>query len=461
MEINIKILITTISILFLSTSIFAQTDPTKFPLVDRSDIHYLGSFFVPEEDGNGNPISYGGFALGYNPVNNSLFLGCHDWYDLVSEVSIPPMNGTATILQTCTDIYEGNPIDDDENGLHPAGNLVYNGRLISTEIAWYDADYSQLNTHGVSSSLDLSDANNFDGWYSFNGVTAFPRALAGYMTLIPNEWHVLLGGPALTGQAAVSIIGSSSDGPSATVFDPDEVGNSANLHGTTLVFYPIDEFRHPDFEAKGSMVAGMAFPNGTRSVLFFGTRAQHPYCYGTNEDCPYSCFIHKGPHNEFKHAIWAYDANDFLRVKNSEVEPWEVMPYATWEFDDITTGNCASTRFGGATFDQERGILYVVESFGDTPEVHAFQISTPSHSDEIFAENGFKLFPNPFTEGSLNIEIEQPAKMIIGNLLGQKLTEASLESGANMVELDFLPPGLYTITVKKFKGIVSQKFVKH
>lgn len=87
------------------------------------------------------------------------------------------------------------------------------------------------------------------------------------MGYIPTEWQSLLGGPALTGQAALSIIGSSSDGPSATVFNPDQIGNGS-ITGTTLVFYPIDQYSHPDFEAKGSLVGGIAFPNGTRSLLF-------------------------------------------------------------------------------------------------------------------------------------------------------------------------------------------------
>lgn len=281
-------ILTTLSLLFFPKIGVAQTNPATQPLVQRSDISYLGSFSVPNQDSLGNPLGYGGYALGYNPIRNSLFFGCHDWYDRVAEVSIPSIGGNATILQPCTDIYEGNPIDNDVNGLHPAGNLVYNGRIISTEIAWYDADYTQQTSHGVSSNLNLSDTNNFDGWYGFTGVDAPARALAGYMTLIPSEWRTLFGGPAMTGQAAVSIIGSSSDGPAATVFNPDEVGNSSVLHGTTVVYHSI-EHSHPDFQAKGSQIAGMFFPNGTRSVLFWGTRAQHPYCYGTNEECPYSC----------------------------------------------------------------------------------------------------------------------------------------------------------------------------
>jgi hypothetical protein len=45
-----------------------------------------------------------------------------------------------------------------------------------------------------------------------------------------------------------------------------------------------------------------------------------------------------------------------------------------WEFEDIHAQNCASTNFGGATFDPENGILYLTEKFGENPAVHAFEI---------------------------------------------------------------------------------------
>ncbi|MCB8976202.1 MAG: hypothetical protein H6657_02105 [Ardenticatenaceae bacterium] len=353
-------------------------DPTTFPLVQRSDITYLGSFAVPNQDNVGNPMGYGGHALGYNPVSHSLFFGCHDWYQLLAEVSIPAFGETASILKNCTDVTEGTLGDVDPgdlNGIKLGGNLVYNGRLITTAFAYYDADSTQRVTHGVSANLDLDTPNNFNGWYGFTGASASPRALAGYMTPIPTEWQPLFGGPAFTGQGSLSIISNSSDGPAATVFDPAAVGVLDPIPGTTVVYYPFPN-SHPDFEAKGSMLAGMAFPRGSRTVLFFGTRAQHPYCYGLPEECEYSCSPYKGPHNEYKHAIWAYDANDLLRVKNGELDPWEVMPYATWEFSDLTDGNCASTNFGGAVFDPEAGILYVTEAFGESPAVHAFQINS-------------------------------------------------------------------------------------
>lgn len=355
-------------------------DPQTLPLLQREHVAYLGSFAVPSEDSVGNPLTYGGHALGYHPGANSLFFGCHDWYQRLAEISVPPIGGTATVLQNCTDVTEGTLSDvdpGDPNGVKLGGHLVHDGRLISTAFAYYDADGTQVVTHGVSSSLDLSQTGDFDGWYGFAGAVAYPRALAGYMTPIPAPWQPLFGGPAFTGQGSLSIVGNSSDGPAATVFDPADVGGGGVIPGTTVLFYPIAH-SHPDFAAKGSQLAGMAFPRDTRTVLFFGTRAQCEYCYGLPEDCVCVCSPYHGPHNHYRHALWAYDADDLLRVKNGELEPWEVMPYATWELDDIDSGDCASTRYGGATFDPEAGVLYVVEDYGENPAVHAFRIDVHS-----------------------------------------------------------------------------------
>ncbi|MBZ0089874.1 MAG: hypothetical protein K8H90_05810 [Thermoanaerobaculia bacterium] len=365
--------------------------PQILPLLLREHVVYLGSFDVPSEDGAGNPLTYGGHALGYHPGADSLFFGCHDWYQRLAEISIPPIGGTATVLQDCTDVTEGTLADvdpGDPNGIKLGGHLVHDGSLITSAFAYYDADSTQVVTHGVSSSLDLSQTGNFDGWYGFTGAAAYPRALAGYMTPIPAPWQPLFGGPAFTGQGSLSIVGNSSDGPSATVFDPADVGAGGAMPGTTVLFHPIAH-SHPDFAAKGSQLAGMAFPRDTRTVLFFGTRAQCEYCYGLPEDCVCTCSPYHGPHNHYKHALWAYDADDLLRVKSGELEPWEVLPYATWELDDIDAGDCASTRYGGATFDPEGGILYVVEDYGENPAVHAFRIDVHGGPgpDPLFADD--------------------------------------------------------------------------
>src|SRR5512141_3173961 len=88
-------------------------------LLGQSDLEYLGAFRVPQGD-YGSPsysgFNYGGTALSYNPVNNSLFLVGHSWYQLTAEISVPQIVNsanlgdlkTATVLQPFADITEGN-----------------------------------------------------------------------------------------------------------------------------------------------------------------------------------------------------------------------------------------------------------------------------------------------------------------------------------------------------------------
>ncbi|MCD6733536.1 MAG: hypothetical protein LT103_08070, partial [Burkholderiaceae bacterium] len=43
-------------------------------LLQKSDLAYLGAFRVPNGTSEASSFWYGGTALGYNPVNNSLFM---------------------------------------------------------------------------------------------------------------------------------------------------------------------------------------------------------------------------------------------------------------------------------------------------------------------------------------------------------------------------------------------------
>jgi hypothetical protein len=133
------------------------------PLLQNSDFTYLGAFAMPQGQLGGSFFIYGGHAL-----------------------------------------------------------TPYHGRLIVAASEYYDADGSHVNTHGVS-GFDLANGADFSGFYPFDAV-ASPRSLGGYMTTIPEEWQPVLGGPALSGQCCLSIIGNGFSGPAATVFDPDDVG---------------------------------------------------------------------------------------------------------------------------------------------------------------------------------------------------------------------------------------------
>jgi hypothetical protein len=382
-------------------------DATTNPLTQQTDISYLGSFRMPATDPSGEVSGFNYGGNGVTPYYDSgtgkqtLFLQGHAQYDgQVAQVEVPatlvksltwsnlPM---APVLQGFHDVTDGllGTAGDTYNGLPINGLLVSGGKLIVAVTQAYGS--TQVASHGVS-GRNLSLPNDFLGFYPFSaGVVAPPRALGGHMTPIPVEWQALLGGPALTGNCCRSIIGATSAGPATTVFDPASVGVTNPIPGVTTLFYPLS---NPACGSEGceatqnntfnltTRVEGVAFPPGTRSVLFFGTHGTGPYCYGTAVECGGYCLPdNKGPHAQpYREQIWAYDANDFLAVKNGTLETWEVQPYAIWSFGvgEIWDGSGPCAPFlNGAGYDPATGRLYVIADYGQQPTVHVYQIGTP------------------------------------------------------------------------------------
>jgi hypothetical protein len=218
------------------------------------------------------------------------------------------------------------------------------------------------------------------------------------MGVIPSAWQEAFGGPALTGNCCLSILGASSAGPSATVFDPADVGAVDPIPGVTALFYPLgndttgDGTTTNDLFVQSDQVVGIAFPEGSRSVLFIGTHGHGEYCYGPGTDdedlhgtpdgegnvwCYDPVHSSKGTHAfPYVHQVWAYDAADLVAVVNGEKEPWEPVPYATIIVTDLDDQGGAT--IAGATFDPAGGRLFVTEQYGEEPRVHVFSVTPPS-----------------------------------------------------------------------------------
>jgi hypothetical protein len=214
------------------------------------------------------------------------------------------------------------------------------------------------------------------------------------MTPIPSAWQSAFGGPALTGNCCQSIISASSAGPAATVFDPATVGAADPIAGSTVLFYELDNpttgsgTEQNGVYMQSDQVVGIAFPEGSSSVLFIGRHGTGEYCYGPGTDdqslhgtpdgegntwCYDPAASSKGTHAyPYRHQIWAYEAADLVEVKAGTREPWDVTPYAIFELDDMDSGGGASAV--GAAFDPASGRWFFTESYGENPRVHVYQI---------------------------------------------------------------------------------------
>lgn len=375
----------------------AQTvSPTSLPLVQSSNMTYLGKFTYPYDDGAGGNLTYGYKTLGMGADGASLYVGCI--YGPVARISIPAIGGVAKVLEPCqkpTNIGAINP--GDSNGIYMGGALAWQGKLITSAYAYYDAGGTAKGSHFVGTTVANSTG-------PFTVGTMNPGFVGGNMGPIPQEWRSLLGGPSFTSQWGLSIIGRTSSGPAFTVFDPAQVGVVNPVPASMLIGYPLSNTNPAvgyygntstanAVYDMGSGPGGVAFPDGTRSILFIHRVGTTAACYGEGTTNPaldrqpvpgYNgaviyCYdlsnMYKGGHQyPYKHQVVAYDANDLIAVKNGTKNPWDVVPYARWYLNDINNNGSADLR--GATYDPATKRIYITnENGGGTPEVHVYQLN--------------------------------------------------------------------------------------
>lgn len=416
---------------FLPNNLLAeQIDVTTLPLLQKTDLVYRGAFRVPKGNLRGaskreNSLSYGGGPLAFNPARNSLFIGGHAHEKLVLEISVPkPVIGNtlsdlhaAVVLQPPIDITSGNlsKLGKDGaligNGGVVGGLLVYGGRLVATSFGYYDASNASVVSHFTVSPDWATQGLQFSGLYQV-GEYRKTGLVAGYMALVPDEWQVLLGGPALTGQAAIAIISRSSFGPAASVFDPDKLGVTNPVPVVPLVQYPsghatLGEYstqKPSEYYNRSTELKGLVFPKGTRSVLFFGRHGlgrtgKGDSCYGlgspkleehgrTKDSSPNICNGvpmkadtccydptdgSKGVHGyPYVYQVWAYDALDLLKVKQGKRDPWEVKPYTVWQLTFPFA--IENAHILGAAYDPATQRIFISQASADRPQMEPFPL---------------------------------------------------------------------------------------
>jgi len=376
-------------------------------LLYKANMTYSGAFGLPLGSFGVSSFDWGGHGLApyHDPASgkSTLYMEGHAQIPgFVAQVEIPlsfvkssvwddlPL---ATVLQNFYDITDGKSNTLSNDTFHVYGMLSHNGRLIVGAAEYYDGDASQVNSHGVS-GFNLSTNNDFQGFYPV-AAAANARSKGGYMNIIPYNWQSPLGGPVLTGNCCLPIISANSAGPAVTVFNPDHVVTVNPVPGTTVLFYPLEHPLAPvettnNLFNLATQMGGIAFPQGSRSVLFIGRQGTGTYCYGCGinqgDSCPIDCAgeccvdpcdYSKGTHAyPYQHQVWAYDAADLLEVKNGTVQHWEPRPYATWTLDDMDTSGCADIM--SAAYDPSTRRLYLTQGYEDFPRVDVYQIGYPT-----------------------------------------------------------------------------------
>ena len=398
----------------------SQTN-TQLPLMYQSNLQYVGAFRVPYGASPGNdPASFAwnNEGVAFNPANNSLFLAGFAGSNSIGEVRIPSsiVNSTnisnlatASLLQAPVAVWHQNSsggytpsqslipnvsglVAGDGSGVNIGGLQVVNGQLIGTLWDYYDTSGTTTVTHFRFDSLNLSTAT-VEGMFQVgtNGLNA--GFYDGYMGAIPAAWQSALGAPYLTGSVCQNIVGRTSNGPGAFGFNPGTLSTSTPSTTIPYVYYPgSTPLGYPLVNGYGNtnplyngntQISGVFFAPGSSSVLFFGSIGTNTFTYGTGSAANDTTIRAggKGPHSvngDYAYQVWAYNANDFLAVKNGQMQPWQLQPYATWNLDFPQSNPAAY--LGGVTFDPSSGRLYVVEDGADTgngylPVVQVYQLT--------------------------------------------------------------------------------------
>lgn len=341
-------------------------------LLQESDLVYLGAFLVPQGGKDRATFSYGGYAMAYNPTNNSLFLGGHHIGFHVGEVSIPKLSKSTNIkdlergklLQPHEDIQKklkSFDLPQGGGGIRLGDLLVHGNRLIATYYTYYDAEGKAKKAFAYYDSLTLKTAKGY-GLFAPN-VTA--GHVAGYLATVPQGWQSVFG-KALCGLSGIPIASRQSNGPAIFGFDPSQLGIVDPVPVKAFADYPLktplrDRTKaNPVYNALSRM-NGIVLPKNSRSVLVWGGHgAWDPktssVCYGTPQACN-TTSGGKGYHaknGQYRYQIWAYDID---KLTQTNIPPHKQEPYGIWAPKPLFAGG--ERYFTSVAYDEVRNIIYV------------------------------------------------------------------------------------------------------
>jgi len=413
-----------------------QDVKTLSRLIKKNNLEYLGAFRVPKGNLGGDSVRWsmgrGGQGITYNPERDSLIMSGSLHEKLAIEISIPePVNSVvindlnfAETLQApgaVTDRQWSNLNLDGSavvNGAVVGNFMVHDGKLIGNAYPYYASGKEGHLTHFEASLNWATEGSQFSGWKRVgtnptNPVASSTGWVGGYMGHIPLEWQVRLGWPALTGNGAIAIVSRSSFGPSVSGFNPANLGKQEITPAEIFLGYPeehqtIGTYSGPSlFYNNTTVLSDVVFPEGTDSVLFFGKHGlgmtgEGDCCYGTGTS---DIALHEQPNGQngvwcydpvnsdkgghaypYVTQIWAYDANDFLKVKNGEMQYWEVVPYERIELDlpfsDENSSRTGPKNIGGAAYDPKTQRIFIsqlladhwADKFEPNPIIHVYKV---------------------------------------------------------------------------------------
>lgn len=381
----------TIAIIILSNSFVAAAGR-----VEPDALEYLGAFRLPRRSGNApRRWGYGARALTYNPTRDSLIGSGHVHRRNVAESSIvePNIPTTRDKMLALRELRQAEtitpfaaiagPLDARLAALRLdrfGGLALLDGRLFWSFYRYY----------AVQPPSTIDDPTLGSSALDFTGPRGLWRAgpfhqkrTSNYLAAIPEEWaesHV--GGKRL---AAGKGDGAGSAGVShgPALFAVDHRANPPDggaLEAVKLLEYPPAGDHFPGWSPCDRW-EGLAWVEaGERSaVVFAGRRGRGVADYGkpgevTARQNRRTCGTAKGYHcDPYDPELVFYDPAELARVAAGELEPFDVLPYASLSLAPVFLETCLYD-LGAMAYDPSSRRLFLVQQNGENGVVHLWKI---------------------------------------------------------------------------------------
>jgi hypothetical protein len=355
-------------------------------LLYKENLVYEGSFLAPRGDQGclgcrfGYPPIPGG-GLWYDEESQTLYAAGHSQYGKVGQMTVPELRDARTEpLLSAAALQFGDATDGKWSAIGPlgggvfqVGGLVKRGdRLCLNAYHYYDANWQQQASF-YCGSANLSITKDAVGPVKIGSRKV--GETSGYIAPVPAAWQAAVGGTHCVGHWGLSIISRTSMGPACwtTSFASAPDGS---IDATPLLLYPYEQPPLGQYDTQNlynngtTKPGGMAWPEGTDSLLFFMRHGVGPFCYGSGCNPPLPNANYAPP---YVNQVLAFDANALLACRTTPgCAPSQLRPYARWEFEFPIDRD---RRFiGGVAYDAARQRVYISQERGEDTTIHAYRV---------------------------------------------------------------------------------------
>lgn len=382
-------------------SAMAESSLPRFT-IDQLD--YQGAFRIPNGTFGSSTVSYSYGAIGFNPDRHSIFIAGHERQGAVAEFTIPQLVKSTTItdlkmagapVQGFSNVVNKAAIDQGQ-GIVINGLFYSNNKLMVNVYRFYDqSPYLQTPTLILDNATNIA-SSPARGYLTFAGGSK----AAGWISPIPAEFQSVLGGTHITGFSSSTgraLIHNGSVGPSAYAFNPVEamansssitkinsielmsysLGQTGLISEDSQLYQPGQIWTHASEASYGIIVPG------TRSYLVVGGSGGHQsgMSYGNPPYGGYKGHYTNDQYDKYPY-YWLFDVNDLEKVRNGQMRPYSVRPYAHGKLAAPFQTSIANYVKGG-TFDSATGIMYLtietadnLQGAGNPPIIVAYKFKT-------------------------------------------------------------------------------------